>query len=175
VLDTLDTIKIAAGINGDPITRILNIGYRPSSNPLAQQWCESNKVFFEVLEVFGRNAVWSRHAGIKTYLMDVRDLLKANVDIGEFDFILWLHGPEHIPWGEFLELRHTIESMSQYGVIYQAPVGECRVHPEYYGNPAEAHQEDLWPFQFAQLGYVTVNHVSDAENCFSAIRIKSCE
>jgi len=175
VLDTFDTIKTTAEIQGSEFKRVLNIGYRPNSNPLAQQWCEANGVHFDVLEVFGRNVVWAKHARLKVHHMDVRELVtRPDLDIGQYDFVLWLHGPEHIHWSEFLEVRHCVEGLSTYGVIYQAPIGEHIVHPEYYGNPAEAHLESLWPFQFTSLGYTTVLHKSETENCFSAVRIKPC-
>lgn len=98
--------------------------------------------------------------------MDVRNINQLDQ---KFDAIIWLHGPEHILWNEFLLIKDDIEKLSNYITIYQAPEGEYP-QDDIYGNPYERHVQTLYQSMFAELGYETNNFIQYGEKTFSAYR-----
>ena len=154
----------------DPkINSILNIGYRLDSDPAIMNYAKENKKKWYVLEVYRPNADELIKNKISTYCMDVMDIDKIDKN---FDAIIWLHGPEHITWDQFLEIKDKIEKKSNYLTLYQAPIG---VYPqgELGGNPYEKHVTTLYPAMFLELGYNTEDYEQYGEKTFSAWLIKA--
>lgn len=143
-------------INDQDIQSVLNIGYRNGSDPTIKNACEASGKTFTVLEVFPDNCKTMRDQGMDVIEMNVLDIHSMN---RMFDAIIWLHGPEHITWDQFVLCRKDIESKANKLVIYQAPVGE---YPQgvLYNNPYEQHVSILYPELFEELGY-SVEHYSE--------------
>lgn len=152
--------------NKDKIKSVLNIGYRIGSDSTIQNFCESNNIKWSVLEAFKPNCEMLINAGAKYEIIngDAKNISYLNKN---FDLIIWLHGPEHVEWNDFLQMRSNIEKKSNFGVIYQAPIG-FYPQDEIYGNPYEKHLATLVPEMFETLGYKTKLHKNSNENTFSA-------
>jgi hypothetical protein len=151
-------------VNNSKIKTILNIGYRHTSDPTIKNLCEKNNKIFSVLEVFPDNCKFMRLMNIDVIELNVIDIKTIT---RQFDAIIWLHGPEHIKWDEFLKCRLDIESKANKIVIYQAPIGNYP-QEELYGNPYEKHVSSLTSNMFKELGYQTMDHDKDGEFTFSA-------
>jgi hypothetical protein len=148
------------------IKSVLNIGYRYDSDQTIRNLLLANNKTFSVLEGYKPNCemLWSKDISKDIHNMDVRNIETLSKS---YDATIWLHGPEHILWEEFVELRHKIETKANKLVIYQAPIGECP-QEEIYNNPFERHVATLNADMFAGLGYKTVNHDKNGECTFSA-------
>lgn len=155
-------------INNPMIKSVLNIGYKFDSDQTILNACVDNNKSFSVLEAYGPNCdVLKTNNKIKSiYNMDVRNINQLDQ---KFDAIIWLHGPEHILWNEFLLIKDDIEKLSNYITIYQAPEGEYP-QDDIYGNPYERHVQTLYQSMFAELGYETNNFIQYGEKTFSAYR-----
>lgn len=138
------------------VKTVLNIGYRHDSDHTLRNVLVSNGIQFSVLEVFKPNCDFMERAKISNDIinMNVKDIESLG---RKFDAVIWLHGPEHVSWEEFLSVRTSIENCADKIVIYQAPTGECP-QDELYSNPFERHVSTLYPEPFEQLGYKTINH-----------------
>jgi len=151
-------------VNNKFVKSILNIGYRHTSDPTIKNACERLGKSFSVLEVFSENCNFMRQYGIDVIEMDVINIKNMNRN---FDAIIWLHGPEHISWDNFLSCRHDIESKANKLIIYQAPIGLYE-QDALYGNPYEKHVTTLESKMFKDLGYMTMDHNQNGEFTFSA-------
>lgn len=145
-------------------TRILNVGFRIDSIRIIPDWCRANDCEFEVCEPWLPNVEamekeWTCHA-CPAFEM-------KNIEHKPYDVILWLHGPEHVLWDDFVANRKDLEALAKQLVIYQAPIGECP-QDDIYGNPWERHVQTLRPEMFRDLGYNIVIHDKDGEWTFSA-------
>lgn len=149
------------------IKTVLNIGYRYDSDKTIQNLLENSGIDFSVLEVYTPNCDHMKinNTCKEIFNIDVREIDKIEKN---FDAIVWLHGPEHIYWKEFLETRKKIELKANTIVIYQAPIGECP-QDEIYGNSFEKHVEVLYPEMFKEIGYETYSHDKNGEFTFSAV------
>ena len=165
-----NVIRVLEEFDGK-LKRILNIGFRPNSDRTVATWCARHKRELVHLEVFEPNVKWIETTkGIGSVIHgDIRDI-EAHCAPKSFDFVLWLHGPEHVSWQEFLALRPALEGVSRHGVIYQAPIGD-RPQGNLYGNPYEQHREVLLPTMFEKLHYCVDLHNVGTEYCFSAIKV----
>lgn len=138
------------------VKSVLNIGFRYDSDLTVRDAVRANGATFSVLEAYGPNCSEMRAKGTadEVFEMDVRNIkdLKRT-----YDAIIWLHGPEHIFWEEFLEIREEIEAKANKLVIYQAPIGYSP-QGELYENPYEKHVQTLEPHMFEELGYEMVLH-----------------
>lgn len=145
------------------IGSVLTIGLRPDSDQSIFRFCYSHDINFSVLEVWKPNCDFFSRLDIfdKIYCEDCRNIDKISES---FDAILWLHGPEHIPWEEFLTTRTKIEDKANKLVIYQMPFGSFP-QDALYGNPYERHVQTLMPDMFSKLGYSVI---IDGDSCFTA-------
>ena len=84
-----------------------------------------------------------------------------------FDAIIWLHGPEHVEWNDFLSFRKDLEGCANKIIIYQAPEG---FYPQeaIYNNVYEKHVQTLTEKMFSELNYETNNFCKFGEATFSA-------
>lgn len=151
-------------IKNDTIKSILNIGFRFDSDKTIMNQCIKNNKSWTILEIFKPNCDDMFKNGLDVICDDVRNIKNINKN---FDAIIWLHGPEHILWEEFLNIRHDIESKANKLVIYQAPIGLYE-QDEMYGNIYEKHVSSLTSNMFSELGYKTINHDKNGEMTFSA-------
>jgi len=153
-------------LNNPHIKTILNIGYRYDSDTTIQQFAESNEKKFYVLEAWKENCdqLIEKNVCKRIYNGDVRNI--ENLD-KKFDAIIWLHGPEHILWEDFLTVKAKIENMANHLVVYQAPIDEFP-QGELYNNPYEKHVQVLNAPMFDNLGYKTILHNQNGEHTFSA-------
>ena len=110
VLDKLKEIKKP---------RVLNIGFRHDSDMTIRDHVRSLGGTFEVLEAYGPNCqnMINLNSVDQVYELDVRNIEKIN---DSWDAIIWLHGPEHIYWDEFLDVRTEIEQKAKKLINYQA-------------------------------------------------------
>jgi hypothetical protein len=160
------TAFVIEKLSSPDIKTVLNIGYRFDSDTTIQKFVENNGKKFYALEVWKENCDQLIAKGVckNIYCCDCRniDSIKKN-----FDAIIWLHGPEHIKWEEFLIAREKIENKAKKLVIYQAPIGN---YPQgaIYNNPFECHVETLYPNMFSELGYQIKMHNTGGEFTFSA-------
>ena len=154
-------------LNNPEIQTVLNIGYRFDSDTTIQHYIETSGRNFYVLEAWKDNCdqLISKNICKRVYCGDCRYI--ETID-RTFDAIIWLHGPEHITWQEFLQCRLSIEKLANKLVIYQTPIGDCP-QGELYQNPYEKHVETLQPYMFEQLGYKIFLHNKNGEFTFSAV------
>lgn len=145
---------------------ILNIGYRHDSDTTIQKMCEESGIEWHVLEVWPENCEFLRRNNIcdNIYNDDVKNIKSLN---RQFDAVIWLHGPEHISFQDFLLIRKDIENSARKLVIYQAPEGYFH-QGELYNNPYERHVETLFERMFSDLHYQTNNFCDFGEPTFSA-------
>lgn len=152
------------------VKSVLNVGMRFNSDITLLNACGNAGMEFEVIEIFepNCNSIVNFPFIKKIYCGDIKNVKKIGKN---FDAIIWLHGPEHVPWADFLKMRKDIEDCANKVVIYQAPEGEY-TQGEMYGNIYESHVASLNEKMFADLGYQTNNFLSDGENTFSAYVIR---
>lgn len=145
---------------------VLNIGYRYDSDRTIQKFCEQNEIEWNVLEIWKENCDFLIKNKIcsNVYNEDVKNIKSINK---KFDCIIWLHGPEHIKFADFLSIREDIESSANKLVIYQAPEGYY-YQDDLYNNPFEQHVETLNEKMFSDLNYKTNNFCKFGEPTFSA-------
>lgn len=112
----------------------------------------------DVLEIFEPNVkaleVMNRRWKIfkKIMLGDVRrveEILK-----GQYDVIVFWHGPEHLGPLEIKPTIEKLESFARHLLIFGSPWGE---YPQgaVKGNPNEEHKSALFPAFYKKLGYAT--------------------
>jgi hypothetical protein len=149
------------------VKSVLNIGFRYDSDKSFRDLTWSLGGTFSVLEAYGPNCedMRKKQTADNIHEMDVRNIANLNET---WDAIVWLHGPEHIYWNEFLEVRKEIEKKANKFVIYQAPIGVCP-QDEIYGNPYERHVESLVPEQFADIGYEIVLHDGAGKHAYDFV------
>lgn len=160
------TMFVMSKLSDPKIETVLNIGYRFDSDTTIQKYLESNNKKFYVLEIWKENCdqLIAQNICKKVYHGDCRNIETLG---RTFDAIIWLHGPEHIIWNEFLTTRLLIEKMANKLVIYQTPIGDFP-QGELYQNPHEKHVQTLQPYMFEQLEYKIVLHNKNGEFTFSA-------
>lgn len=149
---------------------VLNIGYRYDSDRTIQKFCESNNIEWNVLEIWEENCKFLKKHNVcqNIYNEDVKNIKNINKKV---DAIIWLHGPEHINFSDFLNIRNDIENRANKLVIYQAPEGYYH-QDELYNNPFEKHVETLNQKMFSDLNYNTNNFCQYDEPTFSAWLLK---
>lgn len=145
---------------------VLNVGYRHDSDTTIQKFCDLNDIEWNVIEIWKENCDFLKQNNIcqNVFNEDVKNIKNINK---KFDAIIWLHGPEHVKWSDFLAFRQDLEDCSNKIILYQAPEGE---YPQesLYGNPFEQHVETLFEKQFSEIGYETNNFINFGEKTFSA-------
>lgn len=142
-------------LKNDNIKTILNIGYRVSSDHTIMNEVVNAGKKWTILEVWKDNCDYMRSSGLDVIECDVRNIKSIDRN---FDAIIWLHGPEHVTWKEFLLCRKEIENKSNVLTLYQCPIGE---YPQgaLYDNPYENHVSTIFPNMFSDLGYDVIEHV----------------
>jgi hypothetical protein len=87
---------------------------------------------------------------IEQYVLgDVRQL--SETGLSRFDYSVWLHGPEHIAFGELPGTLSGLENITDSIVILACPWG--RAPHGWRENPHNKHLSFLEPNDFYRLGY----------------------
>jgi hypothetical protein len=92
-------------------------------------------------------------------LGDARNIV--DLFVGNFNYIFWWHGPEHLEQNDILSTLQNLESKTNKLIALASPWG-WYPQGEYKGNPYEKHQSTLYPKFFELLGYkVETDGVAD--------------
>jgi hypothetical protein len=150
------------------INSVLNIGFRADSDKTIMNECLKRGISWSVLEVYEPNCIEMKKHNMDVICDDVKNIGNHP---NNYDAIIWLHGPEHLIWEDFLKIRKNIESKATKIVIYQAPIGKYD-QEEMYGNIFERHLSTLTSSMFSELGYNVIDHDKNGEYTFSAYLIK---
>jgi len=86
-------------------------------------------------------------------LGDVRQVDRVDLPHDTFDYVFWLHGPEHVLWREGLDTIPKLEALAMHTVILSCPWGYT-AHG-FRENPHNKHVSYWLPDDFARLGYKT--------------------
>lgn len=85
-------------------------------------------------------------------LGDVRHL--EEIELPPFDYSVWMHGPEHIEFGELPGALAGLEAITRRTVVVACPWGKA---PHgWKENPHNKHVSFLGPNDFYRLGYQVV-------------------
>lgn len=138
--------------------KVLNIGFRYNSDLTIRDFVKSSGGEFHALEIWEANCkdMTDRKTVDRVIHGDAQKIAEL-VEENEYDAIIWLHGPEHIYWDEFLACRDDIERCASKLIIYQAPIGEDE-QGALYENPYEEHVQELEPNMFGDIGYTITLH-----------------
>lgn len=130
---------------------LLYIGARPDAHSWLPELHEAGHQI-TVLEVWEENA-----QGLKD---DPRIQLLIQGDVrnvddlfgNAFDYIMWWHGPEHLPLGIIIPTLYKLEQLARRMVLLACPYG---LYPQgsHKGNPYEEHKTTLYPANFIEWGY----------------------
>lgn len=83
-------------------------------------------------------------------LGDVREAY--NIFAGNFDYVFWWHGPEHLKEAEIYQALVDLESKTNRLIALACPYG-IYYQGAHEGNPYVTHQSTLYPMFFRGLGY----------------------
>lgn len=101
-----------------------------------------------IVEVWSQNVIGlSDYPGVAVVKQgDVRDINEP------YDYTVWWHGPEHLPYHEIGPTLLRLEGLTRLMIAVACPWG---VYPQgaHEGNPFEEHQTSLYPDYFERLGY----------------------
>lgn len=130
---------------------LLYIGARLDAHSWLEELIQAgNKVV--ILEVWPENYnELAEYPGLEELVIgDVRKV--DEIFIGEFDYIFYWHGPEHLQYSEIEPTLTKLESKCNRLIALACPWG---IYPQgaHKGNPYETHQCSLYPEFFLSLGY----------------------
>lgn len=128
---------------------MLNVGMRDPEDERHRWWlkiCEANEIEPAVIEACLVNAKACRKFVDRVYVADICDWRFAG---GEYDIVLWWHGPEHV------EKFRALSAIAQlWRGVSKALILGC---PQGYspqgvvnGNPYERHRSEWQPEEFEQ-------------------------
>ena len=128
-----------------PEMNILYIGARDDSPRHIELFKNCNVT---ILEIFESNVVILRRAGFNVIQGDVKTFDPK----GNYDIILWSHGPEHLHLEDIPVTLLRIEDYTSVAVVLMCPWGLYE-QGEIDGNNNELHLSHLQPSTFEKLGY----------------------
>lgn len=85
---------------------------------------------------------------------DVTDLENADLPYDEFDYTVWLHGPEHIEAHKLKPALVALQKVTTRTILLTMPWGRFE-HGVAHGNPHTRHQSHWYPADFQKLRYRT--------------------
>lgn len=140
--------------------RLLYIGARLDAHSWLDEMIEvGHKIV--VLEAWHKN-----FEGMKSYpgleqvvLGNVLDT--SDLGLGQFDYVMWWHGPEHLYYSEMLLVLKKLEAMTSRLVLLACPWGLYPQGP-HEGNYFDIHRFSIYPYMLKAAGYQTVT--DGAEN-----------
>lgn len=149
-LETTDNFawRVFNNIGIKPTTRktILSVGSRPSSRDYILTWFIEQGFNATILEIFKPYVDELRSKGFNVIEGDVR-----TIELKEYDYIVWWHGPEHISLLEGIEVTKKLKTKAKEALIYCVPWGEM-ASPAVDGNSANIHSSSYEPMDFLGLG-----------------------
>lgn len=130
---------------------LLYVGARPDAHSWLPQLYEAgNRI--TVLEIWPLNIQGLREDVRIGELIegDVRDIDK--LVLGSFDYVMWWHGPEHLPLDEIQPTLDKLWLRTRKFLAVACPWG---FYPQgvHQGNPYEEHRTTLYPAVFEEWGY----------------------
>ena len=146
---------------------MLYIGANPRRFELMDLfWAEAPQLKVDVLEAWannvdGLNGLNAKYGIFNNILHgDIRQF--ADVErsgdemefLGEWDVVMFWHGPEHLYIDEHEPVLEAIEGMAKKYVILGCPWGKFP-QKNVGGNPFEEHKSVLYPQDFRYFGYAT--------------------
>lgn len=134
------------GIKPTQRKTLLSIGSRPNSNDYILKWFMEKGFNATVLEIYKPYVDELRAKGFNVIEGDVR-----TAELGQYDYIIWWHGPEHIEKVEGYVVTNKLKKLAKEALIYCVPWGEMP-SPAVDGNEANRHLSSYEPFDFLGLG-----------------------
>jgi len=95
-----------------------------------------------------RNSKYVKHVVIG----DVRMVDSVKLPHEVYDYVVWLDGPEHIPYCNFETTVAKLETLTRKVVLLASPWGHMDQMAE-DGNPHMEHQSHWYPEDYEALGY----------------------
>lgn len=142
---------------GVTIKTFLNVGFHNWEDPRRHWWikiCEANGWDWKIMEIYKPNVDDAIAKGCpldKIFLGDISDV----DSYGDYDCILFWHGPEHLPKSKFLSILPEIEKKANLLLIFGMPLGH-EPQGEAYGNPFEKHESDWYEKDWQGQGYEVI-------------------
>lgn len=139
------------------ITSFLNIGFHGWNDPRTHWWiniCKRNKISWDIMEIFKTNISDAVKAGCPKDRIFQGNILD-DAAYGNYDCILFWHGPEHVHKTQWLKCLPSIEKHANKLIIFGMPLGE-EPQGQVYGNPAEEHVSAWEPNEWKSLGYTCI-------------------
>jgi hypothetical protein len=143
--------------HGSLFKTFLNVGFHNWEDPRRHWWikiCEANGWDWQIMEIYEPNVKDAIAKGCpedKIFLGDITNTEKY----GDYDCILFWHGPEHLKKEKFLEALPKIEALTNRLLIFGMPLGH-EPQGDAYGNPFERHESDWYEHEWKKLGYETI-------------------
>ena len=143
--------------HGTLLKTFLNVGFHNWEDPRRHWWikiCDANGWDWKIMEVYEPNVKDAIAKGCpedKIFVGDITDTEKY----GDYDCILFWHGPEHLKKETFLKTLPKIEALTNRLLIFGMPLGH-EPQGDAYGNPYERHESDWYEHEWKKLGYETI-------------------
>ena len=147
---------ILKNIEEGEIKSFLNVGFHNWEDPRRHWWikiCEANNIKWDIMEVYKPNLDDAIKKGCPTDKIKLGNILDTEL-YGDYDCILFWHGPEHIKKYVFLKALPKIEAKAKKLIIFGMPLGH-EPQDAAYGNPYERHESDWFEKDWIELGYLT--------------------
>lgn len=152
----ITVVDILYGFNLD-LKSFLNIGFRQWNNPKNHWWievCEANDIDWHIMEIFQPNIDKAIEEGCPEERIFLGDIMDVCI-YGDYDCILFWHGPEHVQKRDFMNNLDNIEQKAKKVLFFGMPLGEHRQRAV-YGNPHEEHVSTWYPQDWIDLGYSVI-------------------
>jgi hypothetical protein len=143
---------------------MLYIGANPRRFELMDLfWAEAPQMKVDVLEAWaknvdGLNLLNAKHRIFNNILHgDVKDLEELYLSggiLGDYDVVIFWHGPEHLDKKEIPPVLNCLEVLANLYVILGCPWGKFP-QGNIGGNPYEEHKSVIYPADLAEFGYAT--------------------
>ena len=143
--------------NRNNIKSFLNVGFHNWEDPRRHWWikiCEQNNIKWDILEIFKPNVIDAIEKGCPSERIINSSILNFD-SYGDYDCIMFWHGPEHIEKDIFMSNLPKIEEKAKELLILGMPLGE-EEQPEVYGNKWEEHVSFFTPEDFDSIGYKSI-------------------
>lgn len=153
----LSVVKILENYKQLEINSFLNVGFHNWEDVRTHWWiriCDENNIDWKILEIFGGNVEDTIRKGCPENKIMLGDILDVDI-YGNFDCLLFWHGPEHIDKEKFLKKLPEIEKKINKLIIFGMPLG-YEPQDEVYGNVNEIHVSEWQPEDWKKLGYEVV-------------------
>ena len=131
---------------------LLYIGARPDACSWLTELYKAGNVI-DILEIWKPNVDELENDPRVHHISqgDVRDL---QVD-EDYDYIWWWHGPEHLPWVDFMDTMPLLKVCAKRLLAVAAPWGDYP-QGQHEGNPSEQHRWSAQACDFSLFGLTVI-------------------